>query len=225
MPARYAVDTHPDRDKIVKAIIKGESSLRDIGGLYGISKSAIQRYLTRQLQAQAVAVAEKRGAEQGSALLERVEETMTRMQKLYAACDEYLTDPDNPDKYTLMPRAWEWEVIWLDHDANGRTRERKDKLQTLLNRLREGGYVPLQTEFKVSDPRKLIIDTARILTSQLETLARIQGAIKDVITASITVNQSWVEWRTLIIKTLDKYPDALDALMDALEKAEHGDKQ
>jgi hypothetical protein len=48
---------------------------------------------------------------------------------------------------------------------------------------------------------------------------------KDVITANITVNTQWVEWRTLIIRTLDKYPDALDALMTALEKAEHGDTQ
>ena len=49
MPGRkWEVEKHPKKQQIIKAITQGDS-VRDIGGRFGISKSAICRYLNEKL--------------------------------------------------------------------------------------------------------------------------------------------------------------------------------
>ena len=49
MPGRkWEVEKHPKKQQIIKAITRGDS-FRTIGGRFGISKSAIYRYLNEKL--------------------------------------------------------------------------------------------------------------------------------------------------------------------------------
>jgi 3-dehydroquinate synthase class II len=50
----------------------------------------------------------------------------------------------------------------------------------------------------------------------IELYAKIQGIIKDQPTINITLNAEWVELRTLIVTALDPYPQAKEAVVDAI---------
>jgi len=176
---RRTVDTHPEREKIIAAMIKGEQSFRIIADQFGIPVSCITRYMRDKLTAQAGAVMAKEGAGNGSALLNRVETVMKRMQKLYDACDEYLRHPDDPDRYELGPKAWEFDIAYRFPDPRNPKKyiAGHDTLNNLLAKCEAGNIRPLSVRFRHSDPRKLIIETAAVLSKQLELIAKIQGKI------------------------------------------------
>jgi hypothetical protein len=169
---RYTVDTHPDRDKIIKAIIRGDQSLRNIGKQYGVSIACIAGYLKDKLAVQSAKVLAREGDKNGKSLLGRVETIMTRMQKLYDACDDYLQDPQNGEKYYLGPRAHELQVVY-EEPAGKKTRRRKASLDYLLKTKIAKNKLPLEVSSKYADPRKLIIDTAAVLSKQLELIGKI----------------------------------------------------
>ncbi len=83
MPGRkWEVEKHPKKQQIIKAIIRGDS-VRDIGGRFGISKSAVCRYLNEKLVKQYERAKEK-GLETDSENLKR------KVTKLLDKAGEYL---------------------------------------------------------------------------------------------------------------------------------------
>jgi hypothetical protein len=181
---RYTVDTHPERDKIIKAIIRGERSLRDIGRQYKIAVSCLAGYLRDKLAVQSAKILAKDGDKNGANLLQRVETIMLRMQKLYDACDEYLQDPENGEKYYLGPRAHEMQVVY-EKPGKGKRVRVKEPLDRLLEKISGKGLFPVEVYSKYADPRKLIIDTASVLSKQLELIGKITQQLPQ---ADTTVN-------------------------------------
>lgn len=219
---KYSVDCHPDRKKIIRDITKGELSYRDIAVRYGISKSAISRYLNEKLVTKAAKVAAQQDEEEGTNLLSRIETVMKRMQKLYDACDEYLSDPENPETYTLMPHAHELEIIYTTQVKGEKkmvTKLHKENLKNLIDRLLstvDGDLIELK--YRHADPRKLIIETASTMTRQLELIGKIMGKVKDTQITNVNVNQYIIDIHMIIVKALAKYPEARDRLIKELEK-------
>jgi hypothetical protein len=188
---KSAVETHPRREEIIRDIVGGELSNRAIAEKYGISHGAVNRYKNGKLLPLAAEAARDRGRGEGAAVLERVEKVTVRIQKLYDACDEYLKDPENPEKYTLFPRAWELEVIYQETVHEGdkvKKVMRKALLSELLKRVSDPLSVdPMEVRYRHADPRKLVIDASRAIKEQLELLAKIQGTIKDQVNNQINV--------------------------------------
>ena len=186
---RWEVDTHPERETIIAALVKGEQSFRSIGKHFGISAAAITRYMHDKLAAQAAAVLAEDSEQKGANLLKRIEKIMKRMQKLYDACDEYLQHPEDPERYDLGPKAWEIDVAYRIPDPKSRTKtiSGHDTLNGLLAKLEAGNIKPLSIRLRHSDPRKLIIETASVLSKQLELIAKIQGQVQ-VFSGDTTVN-------------------------------------
>jgi hypothetical protein len=129
-------------------------------------------YLKDKLAASAAKVLAKEGDKNGKGLLDRVEAIMTRMQKLYDACDEYLQDPENGEKYYLGPRAHELRVVY-EEPSGKKTVRKKATLDHLIKTLKAKGKTPLEVSSRYADPRKLIIDTASVLSKQLELIGKI----------------------------------------------------
>lgn len=215
---KYAIDTHPDREKIIKAICKGDQSFRSIAKQYGISNVSVVRYVQSRLLPATAKEAAKRDQKQGKSLLERLDQVMERMQKLYDACDEYLTDPENNDKYNLDPRAWEIDIVYrtVEPDTD-KMITRKESLQILLEKLDDRGYQPWEVRVKTADPRKLIVDVARTVTPQLELIAKIEGLVKDQVT-NVTINQYWLELKAIIWKATEKHQEVREKIVKELEK-------
>jgi hypothetical protein len=217
MAGKSSVDTHPDREKIIAAIIKGEKSYRAIAKEYGLYQATISRFVKKMLIPQAAAAMAEREERHGKAVLDRIEDILIRMHRLYDACDEYLQDPKNPGKYDLYPRAWEIDVIYRTMNEKGKEVCRKEDLQSIIRRIEDSGYSQPELYVKSMDPRKLIIETARTIGSQLEIVAKIQGAIKEQMTTNITINQYWVELKELILGATKGYPAVRQAIVERLE--------
>jgi len=192
---RWEVDAHPERERIIQALIKGDRSFRSIAKQFGLSAAAITRYMHGKLTVQASAVLTEDADKNGRALLQRVEKIVRRMQKLYDACDEYLQHPEDPEKYELGPKAWEIDVTYRAPDPRNRTKTiaGHDTLNNLLERLETRKIKPVSIRFRFSDPRKLIIETAGVLSKQLELIGRIQGQVQvfggDTVVNVLVVNQ------------------------------------
>jgi hypothetical protein len=225
---RFAISDHPDRDKIIRDIIKGEKSTRDIAGAYGLSHASVVRYVRGRLMDQAAAAAEAQDIREGKAVLDRINDLILRMEKLYDACDAYLQDPANPEKYDLFPRAWEFDVIYRKEVYKGDKVTwvtRKESLQSIIESIKAEGYKQPELYMKSEDPRKLIIQTAAAIGKQLETIAKIQGDIKDTITNNYTLNQYWVDFKAIILKAAEGYPEVLERIQKAIEEQLHGEPE
>lgn len=186
-----AVETHPRREEIIRDIVEGALSNRAIAEKYGISHGAVNRYKNGRLLPKAAEAARERDGAEGAAVLARVEKVMVRIQKLYDACDEYLQDPENPGKYNLFPRSWELDVIYQENVMSGdkvKTVVKKARLSSLLERVSGSLDIqPVEVQYRVTDPRKLVIEVAKAIKDQLELLAKIQGTIKDTVNNQINV--------------------------------------
>ena len=90
------------------------------------------------------------------------------MRKAQDAVDEWLRDPDNPDRYEIGARAEEVTVTYLDTGPEGRPEKRKAKLHVLLDGLQERhGLRVTGFETKYADPRKLLTDYSNALRGEL----------------------------------------------------------
>jgi hypothetical protein len=189
---KWGIDEHPKKEQIVRALVAGKDSLRNIAKHYGLSAAALSRYLSGRLAPQAARVLEAKEMLDGFALIDQIRTVSARMQKLYDACDEYLTDPANPARYELGPRAWEIDVIYkaveqskpqgdeLFDDLPEATEVRKkESLDVLLKKIERAGYEPVAVQQRQEDPRRLIIKTAEVLSKQLELVGRILGEVRE----------------------------------------------
>jgi hypothetical protein len=199
----WAVEEHPKKTQIIKSLISGVSQ-RTVGDRYDISKTAIQRYLTKHLAEVAAKAVTERTLTDGNSVLTEIEKIIHRMRMMLDACHEYLQDPDNKEKYFLGPRENEIDVVYREFDEEGKPSETKRAtLEELRKEIATGRQV-LSVHYKYADPRRLILDTADTLTRQLELIGKIQGLVQDV-----TINISRIEcWPEIKIAIFDETKDA-----------------
>lgn len=214
MSKRYEVDCHPQRAKIVKALIRGES-YRDIAGRFGVSKSALSRYMLKHLVPQAAKALAIREIKDGDDYVTALDQITKRVQKEYDACDEYLRDPDNPDKYYLGPRAEDVQVVFVEKSSNGKEIRRKESLWDMVSLALGENQHAVGTYWKHADPRKLLLDTAKTLNDQLKLLATIRGQIKDL-TINISSSPVFIQFQQVVLDATANYPEVRKRITDAL---------
>lgn len=218
---QYSIDRHPKRNQIIRELIN-QTPYHVVSDKYGLSYGSVQRYVATKLR-QTIAKRIGKGGYETETFLARVEETMTYVQTMYEACDEWLRDPDDHSKYNLDPRASEYEVIWVntlyddDGEIVGRER-RRDTLQELLDKSMGAYDSVVKVEGKAADPRKLLLDTASVLSKQLEMLAKIAGAIEDIKNVEINVtNNQTIQIVAQVIKVLEAEIQDKDLLKRIVE--------
>jgi len=214
VPRKFEVEQHPQKNRIIKALVRGDSC-RDIAGRFkGLSKSALSRYLNKKLLPQVAEASYEQGMKDGSLALREVREAIERIHKMYRACDEFLEHPDNPGEYFLGPRAEEIQISYVDEEIN---LKRTMTLQDALNHLKKGGKIPTSWKYRHADPRKLVLDTMSKAREQMEFLGKLSGKIQDIVVNVETIEQ-WAEIKVAIIEALEDVPDAKDRIVEALEE-------
>ncbi len=214
---RCSVCAHPQRRAIDRALVEGEPAPR-IAAIYReLSDDAVRRHAAGHLPpalAKAAADGDSRTASETLAQLNRC---LERVNLLFDACDSWLRDPDDPNRYDIGPRAEDLKVTYIDRDEQGKAIRKKARLSELLARL--AGIAPdvRLVETKHADPRELVLHTAKRLEAQTELLARIIGQLKDPAGLSLTVHVEWVQLRGVILRALDPHPAARLAVAAALE--------
>jgi predicted XRE-type DNA-binding protein len=188
-PLQYltAIESHPLREEIIKHIIDRDMSNREIARTYGISHGSINRYIKGRLVSSVADAAVERGIDLGSQIQDRVEEIYEEVQRLCDGFKDSFGDPDNPSKLNLSPRASEIDIIYEEMGEDEKIHVKKQSLDKILNEISSQGYFPLTIQYKMQDPRKLLIDALALKLKPLELLAKIEGKIKDQVTNNITI--------------------------------------
>ncbi len=206
MSRRAEIDLHPKKKKIIGALIK-RVSYRDIAGQYSVTVSSLHRYVRDKLRPQ---VAKAQAAEQvrdGETAVNQINKVMARVNKMYDACDEYLQDPEDPDKYFLGPRGDEIDISILEYDEDDKPIRKKRSLQTLIDEINDSnGKTVTEWHYKHADPRRLLLETAKVLNTQLELLARISGELKNI-TVSIIGTPVWIQIQQIILDATKEHPE------------------
>lgn len=206
---------HPERHAIDKALVAATDPYRTIADQYGLSHQALMRHKADHLLAEIVAAWQAERQANGLELATELRAWMDTITKLLRACEEWLTDPDDPDRYYLGPRAADvWVVHEIDRGENRRPERRKERLSTLLARVDGkpgvGDFVLAET--KTADPRRLILETSKTLEGHLRLMGEIAGKIQTQGTTTFLISPEWLALRTRMLEALHPFPDARLAL-------------
>lgn len=245
MPSRCTICSHPQRADIDQALVGGVR-VRTIVDRFSVSLGALSRHRNRCLVEQiarveqvtrssavgagqpphVAAIVERRDAEALDVMTE-LRRLFARLNKLMDACDRWLTDPDDPERYDLSPRAREVAVVYEETVAGphgrGRIVQRKATLQDLLARVTEQtGHGVVLVETKQADPRDLLRKTAGTLRPQIELLAKLIGELDERPPVSIVVMPEWLLLRAEMTRALRAHPEAKAALVEHLSALSTG---
>jgi len=209
------LNVDPRAPDIAADILSG-MAIRAVAKKYGVQRTTIDRYIHGKL-ALAIHDSELRSRlDSAVGIRAKLEGHLARIEKLFDACDEFLSDPDDPSKYYLGPRASEVRVVYYTRDDNGKRVRESALLDDLLARAGERIEVD-STQFDSMDPRKVVLATAQTATKQLEVLARlIEGAAKIEDGAPITSSEAWVQVQQVIVNIVKDDP-SLMALIERLD--------
>lgn len=197
MPPVCSICVHPDRGAIDRAIVAGEP-FRRIAARCGASATSLRRHKDAHLVdviqraekqrngaiERAVVAREDRRDADALDVHTELRRIFVHMHKLLAACDDWLTDPDDPTRYDLSPRSHELKVTYEEIDNTGDrpvVLRRKKALSDLLAMIKkeQPTFSWVMVEHKTSDPRKLIVETANALRPSVELLAKLVGQLDE----------------------------------------------
>lgn len=197
MPRHCTICTSPQRQDIDKALITPGLSLRDVASRFGLTKSSVTRHKREHL-ARALARVESERNETVAQYAYRHEAAnrqhaidvmselvrqIDRFNKLSDAVHDWLTDPNDPERYDISPRADEVDVIYLDAtdlSESGQPKRKRGKLSELVRRL-EGERVYMdKMSFRQADRRELLLKAGDGLKNQLGLWVQIVDKLRDV---------------------------------------------
>ena len=214
MSRKHEVSIHPDKAKIDKALIKGVS-YRKIAEQFGTSQAAICRYLNDKLIPQMSKAQATRELQGGSDLLDRLESYITIADKMIKAAEEYLQDPDDPNKLILTPHAGELEISYTEY-KKGKQIKNKGTLQELIDKIENKDLQVGFVRYKHEDPRRTILNAANTLSKQLELFAKIHGDIKTV-SLNLTLQPAYNTFVEQVILATDKFPEVRRHIVNAVK--------
>jgi hypothetical protein len=176
--------THARVREIDRAIIAGNLSIRAIACQFSLNRESIRRHRAEHLVEKLRDAYVTAPVDDKYVLADLLNGCFRRVNKLLDAADEALTDPDNPEKYTLDPRANEVFVIYdeLEDNESGKPKykRKRDSMDTMIRRI-EGelpGLIVKRVKAKCADPRTLILDACRTLDKPLQMLGEFSGNLE-----------------------------------------------
>jgi hypothetical protein len=214
------VCTHPERQNIDKALVAMSSPYREIALRYGLgSQMAVMRHKADHLLPSIVAAWQRERADNGAELASELRGWMDTVGLLFAACRDWLADPDDPTRFTLEPRTTEVVIHTEERTEPGRPPLRRKMKLSQAIAIVDGepgiGDVTLY-EAKIADPRKLILDTSKTLEAHLRLLGELVGKLATAGTTTFLVSPEWLDIQREMQAALAPFPEARIALAAAL---------
>jgi DNA-binding Lrp family transcriptional regulator len=155
----------------------------DIARKWGVTPAAISQRV-KNLSAGTVAAAvapveSQRFVGRSIDAMEELSHSLENVRKLMDACDEWLQDADDPGKYDVGPRTSDVYVTYYELDIEGRRKKVKKALSELID-IVEKKFEFEATEYKVADPRELILKTAQETRATVTTVAELLDKIFNI---------------------------------------------
>lgn len=197
---------------------------KEIAAKHNISRQAVTERLRRmELSTQAVMVQPQEATifvnHQIDAFYQ-LNFDLQKLNKLLVACDEWLSDPHNPEKYDVGPRANEIEVTYkveIPTEKGYRYETRKEELAALMSVCETNSKGERIAEIdwsktKHADPRELILKTASEARNTVATAVDLARLMVDV--------RSMQEFRSAVIKEISKVaPDVAREITETLRRS------
>lgn len=217
MPKKREISEHPRRKEIEEAILRGDSFSK-IQQAFNLSYFALYRYATVDMKQDIVVARQQQQEETQDLAKNTLLDMLGSCKRLHDACDEWLRDPDAPQKYTLVPRATEVKCVYLESTEDGDRRQVKTDLQTLLDKTQ----VKVNYTVAQIDNRKLMLDVVNTTGKQLETLGRYMGILDKGITAHVQLDGSATAGKVaaVILDELADYPELAQRIVRRLENGD-----
>lgn len=222
MPQRCTVCDHKDRYDIDLALASGRVSNRSIALQFGLVHTSVRRHKADHLpQVLAEAFKAHKEARAGEIRAE-VSQIINRIKKLLAAADDYLSDPDDPTRYTIGPRAEDITVTYTEAVSDGEKRQRrKAPLTSLIARVEHAtGIDVVAWESRHSDPRDVLVKASVAARGLFELLAKVEGKLNEQPVVNVIVSPEWAALRAELMRALAPFPDARASVADALSALE-----
>jgi hypothetical protein len=227
MPMKAAITRlEPAKQKEVIDMIASGATYTAIARKLGCTVSSAQGYIFRNLMPLVCRDLMKREGEGARKILARVERIAGRCETMSDALDLWLTDPDNPDRYTMDPRTDELKCICTLQGTNSAgkpiSRTATIPLNELMSQLEFTEYrglsvIPEHLVWKNTDPRKLMLDTARALKELLELLAKITGELKESVDVHVDVRTQLSSIVQVINAELEDEPEKKQRIVEAID--------
>jgi hypothetical protein len=110
-----------------------------------------------------------------------------RTKKISDACDKWLTDHDDPERYSIDPGAEEVKVQYKYYDGKKRVHKTRSLSEFISLIEKNSENVVEKIQVKHADPQKLLLEATRILTDQLERLSNHFGIFTRM------MDQDWLD--------------------------------
>jgi hypothetical protein len=155
---------HKFTDAQLRADLEAKLKPAQIAAKYGCSATAVyKRIQALELNTTAALVApveSTRFVNRQLDALEQLNLNLLRINLLIDACDDWLRDAKEPNRYDIGPRAYEVLVTFFElPDPEGKSKKAKATLEALLARVEQRGLQIEKAETKTVDPRSLILST------------------------------------------------------------------
>ena len=157
----------------INTMMLNGDTIAKVHKMYGYARSTI----TKHRDSCMAGMLQKVNAEKdlvGNSLIKQVEADITLVHKLVRACDAWLTDPDDPNKYFLGPRGEEIDITYQETDPEtGRLEKmmKKASLQEMIHAIESKGFVIRNITTKQADPRELL----------LKSISKLEGIVKMIL--------------------------------------------
>jgi len=227
MPGRLsAVDTHPKRDEITKAILAGESHA-SISRRFGVNRRSVRNYFETHLTHAAVAA--KHQIKDTQSIIDIANYSLRHLQELVDAERERMADPDDPTKLTMDPFAHEIEVVYTD-TVDDPTRpgkqakiKRRASLQSLIDLIRDHNAIAydFNLSIKRADDREIHLKANTAMQETSTNLVKIVALLSEA-KADITKSDVFSFFMPAIKRALAPFPGAFDAVLDEFEREAKG---
>lgn len=193
MPQRCRLCDHPKRAEIDRAIVAKSIPSRRMATQYGVDPKTITNHRNRHITAEVAKAVQRTGERRADDLLAELDRIRVFIDKLLTACDEWLTDANDPAKYDIGPRSSDLWVTYYVAGPQGELVRRKAKLSTLVDAVeaRDEVLTVELIETRYADPRELVLKAVARLQAHVELLGRILGEIEPGASVNVFLLPEW----------------------------------
>lgn len=227
---------HPKRAEIdARLARRAESgeSISEIARSFGLSRDTVDRHgkihLPGPLAVVAARHAELADETRELDVIATLNRCADRAERMLDAAYRWLEDPARPGELNLNPRSHEVEVIYEEHDGQRLVRK-SAKLSELLVKAATGtGLGIVKGEWKIADPRRLLLDAVTTLKPVAELLGKASGKLKpeppppgvNILTpgpVNVLMSPEWLDMKATLFGILQEHPEALEAVRAHYER-------
>ncbi|MCK5614029.1 hypothetical protein KAR91_69845 [Candidatus Pacearchaeota archaeon] len=194
---------HPKLKEIEAELIKG-TPYTQLAATYNTSSTALSKYKNKYLARKVSTYKHKTDLREGDALVKLAERYIGNVDMIAEACIEQLKDPDNPEKLFIGVQADEIDVTYYDEGTDGQEIKRKEKLQTLLDKLERRA---MRIEINTPDRVHTLLQASHAMNKHIHLIATLVGSISNT-SINVTNQPVFIELTQNIIQALEPYPEA-----------------